>query len=658
MSPLAHGIFKNLTNDLNTQTPFQAGGLSRNVAEWHKITSDRTILKTVSGFKLDFMLSPPGNRSPKQLITTAAEIKIAQQLLDQLLVKNVISKVDLNPTGYTSNIFLRPKRTGGHRLILNLKNLNDYVEYSHFKMDNLLTAIHLTTDNCWFTSLDLSDAYYSVNVHRKHRKYLQFQFQGSSYQFTCMANGITSAPRTFTKIMKVPLSVLRENFNMTVMAYLDDILIISRSREGLLRDTQRAFQLFTSLGFAISPSKSVIEPSQTIDFLGFTLDSNTMLVTLMADKMTQIKQSIAETLELETMTIRDFARLVGRLAATLPGNRYGMLYLKHFEWAKSQALAQTKGKFDRQMTVTDDIKNDLRWWLNNIESASKPMSLPNPSLVIYTDASFGGWGCFCPETNKTARGRWHVSEQHHDINALELKAVQFALRALCSNLSDCHILIYSDNQTTVVGINKQGSTQSPNCNAIARDIWVWAMHNNLWLSATHCPGVLNVEADIASRVFNDSTEWQLAPGLFRTHCLSWGDISIDLFASRLNFQVQPYCAWQPDPYAFAIDAFLLDWGRWSLIYAFPPFSLVNRVLQKIVQDQAEAVMVVPRWTTQSWFPRLRQLMIRPPIQLPTRTGTLRLAHDPLQPHPLAGRLILWVCRLSGQSTRTWDFLHK
>ena len=153
---------------------------------------------------------------------------------------------------------------------------------------------------------------------------------------------------------------------------------------------------------------------------------------------------------------------------------------------------------------------------------------------------------------------------------------------------------------------------------------------------------------MASRIFNDSTEWQLAPALFQTHCLSWSDISIDLFASRLNFQVKPYCAWQPDPYAFAIDCFLLDWGRWALIYAFPPFSLVNRVLQKIVQDQAEAVMVVPRWTTQSWFPRLRQLLIRPPIQLPTRAGALRLAHDPLQPHPLAGQLILWVCRLSGR----------
>ena len=644
-----------LQTALNSQVKFQAGRLSCQISEWKKLTSDRTILNTIAGFKLDFYDAPPDNDFPKQLIVQTDEIKIAQDLLQDLLTKQVIRKSHLHPQGYTSNIFLRPKRNGGHRLILNLKNLNEFVEYFHFKMENLQTAIHLTTQNCWFTSLDLSDAYYSVNVHSSHRKYLQFAFEGETYHFTCMANGITSAPRTFTKLMKVPLSQLREKFDMIIMAYLDDILIISHTKKDLVQATQQAFDMFTSLGFAISPTKSVIEPSHQIDFLGFTLDSTTMLVTLIPDKAQQIKHILTDTLKLDSIIIRDFARLVGKLTATLPGNRYGRLFLKHFEWAKSRALRHSSGRYDKTMTMTDDIKNDLRWWLSNIDSVSRPMFLPNPAIVLYTDASFAGWGCYCPDSGIKTGGRWLTEEQSLDINCLELKAVQFALLALCDNMSNCHILVYSDNQTTVVSINKQGSIQSQNCNAIARDIWMWAMSKQLWLSSTHCPGVMNIEADSASRLFNDSTEWMLDAQTFNKTCRSWGKLSIDMFASRLNYQITPYCAWQPDPHAFAIDCFLLDWSHWSLIYAFPPFSLVNRVLQKIVLDQAEAVLVVPNWKTQPWFPRLQHLMIAPPIALPVTPGTLTLPHDPDKHHPLTGRLTLWVCRVSGQSMQLKGF---
>ena len=38
-------------------------------------------------------------------------------------------------------IFIFPKKDGTYRLILNLKNLNDHVEYHHFKMDTLQSAI-------------------------------------------------------------------------------------------------------------------------------------------------------------------------------------------------------------------------------------------------------------------------------------------------------------------------------------------------------------------------------------------------------------------------------------------------------------------------------------------------------------------------------------
>lgn len=101
------------------------------------------------------------------------------------------------------------------------------------------------------------------------------------------------------------------------------------------------------------------------------------------------------------------------------------------------------------------------------------------------------------------------------------------------------------------------------------------MHRNLWLSAAHLQGSQNIEADKASRVFYDNTEWKLHSDIFQIIIKTFFVPTIDLFASRINYQVSRYVAWHPDPGAHAIDAFSLDWGT-EQFYAFPPFSLLGK----------------------------------------------------------------------------------
>ena len=48
------------------------------------------------------------------------------------------------------------------RLIHNLKKLNSFVEKSHFKMEFIHTVLNLVTPTYWMASLDLKDAYFSV----------------------------------------------------------------------------------------------------------------------------------------------------------------------------------------------------------------------------------------------------------------------------------------------------------------------------------------------------------------------------------------------------------------------------------------------------------------------------------------------------------------
>ncbi|KAJ8027150.1 hypothetical protein HOLleu_32204 [Holothuria leucospilota] len=99
-------------------------------------------------------------------------------------------------------------------------------------------------------------------------------------------------------------------------------------------------------------------------------------------------------------------------------------------------------------------------------------------------------------------------------------------------------------------------------------------------------GILNQVADKSSRVFNDQLEWMLNRQVFRQLCDIFGTPDIDLFASRLNAQLNRYISWKPDPGSESVDAFLVDWQPY-FFYAFPPFSLVGKCLCKIEQDQAE-----------------------------------------------------------------------
>ena len=204
-------------------------------------------------------------------------------------------------------------------------------------------------------------------------------------------------------------------------------------------------------------------------------------------------------------------------------------------------------------------------------------------------------------------GRLSYQESKFHINYLELKATLLALQSLCNHMQCCHINLLCDNTTAVSYIRNMGGTKSRVCNEVTGEIILWCMPRHLKLSVSHWPAKLNVEADRASRIFhNSNTEWSLAISVFDELRAKWGEPDIDMFASRLNHKVSQYVGWKPDPGAIAIDAFTVHWSRYKLIYFFSPFNLIDKVLQYTQESNATAILVVPYWPTQFWYPHLLQ----------------------------------------------------
>ena len=223
----------------------------------------------------------------------------------------------------------------------------------------------------------------------------------------------------------------------------------------------------------------------------------------------------------------------------------------------------------------------------------------------------------------TARGLWSEPENRLHINFLELKAVVLALKSFEHRCKDHIVLIAMDNTTVVSYINKKGGMRSGSLCALLWRLLSWCHPRKIVLRARHIPGCLNVIADKLSR-HNQviQTEWSLSQQVFHLLCSKWGRPQIDLFATRFNHRLPKFVSPVSDLAAWAVDALSLSWGNLD-VYAFPPVSLLNQVVSKLVdQGCHRMILVASGWPNMPWFWDLVNLSRQIPFSLPLEKDLL------------------------------------
>ena len=230
---------------------------------------------------------------------------------------------------FISNIFLRRKKDGNYRMILNLKCFNENVSKHHFKMESLKSAVKLMKPGCYMASADLKDAYYSVPIHQyfSHQTFLKFPWRGKLFQFTCLPNGLSSALRCFTKILKPVYATLRRAGHDNV-GYIDDQYLQGDTKDECLSNVSDTVALLTKLGFLIHADKSVLVPVQMITFLGFILDSIQMLVRPTLEKAQKLKTTCEKLLTKPEVTVQELAEAIGIIVSNFPGVEFGPLFYR------------------------------------------------------------------------------------------------------------------------------------------------------------------------------------------------------------------------------------------------------------------------------------------------------------------------------------------
>ncbi|KZS04654.1 Uncharacterized protein APZ42_032360 [Daphnia magna] len=444
------------------------------------VTDDQWILQIIeSGYHIEFTHPPVQDKWPSKILLDEEKSTICNTEIKALSRKGAIVVAPDN-SGFISNFFIVPKNTKGKfRPIFNLKNLNLFVSYEHFKMEGTDKLKYLIRNNDYLVKLDLQNAYFLVPVVKEHQKFFKFFWKGIIYQYVwsvCLPFGLSSAPRVFTKVMKPLIARLRA-LGIRLIIYLDDILIMGSSHDEASRHLKVTIDLLQSVGFLISWEKSVLFPAQTIEFLGLNIDSRISTISLPPAKVDSIIALCYSLLRADQVKLRDIAKILGNFSWSIPtvpfAQGHSRLLQQFYIWSMhySRDLSQL-------VTLSPEACLDLQWWVDHLRQSNGKAILPScPDLSIFADASLQGWGAVCGSV--TTRGPCPQVDRSRHINELELLGALYAWQTFTRESRSISVHLFLDNSTAVAYVNKCGGTCSRELSAITSKIVKWCESRNI-----------------------------------------------------------------------------------------------------------------------------------------------------------------------------------
>ena len=385
------------------------------------------------------------------------------------------------------------------------RGVNSYVpslDKLHFQ--TIDDAIKLVDHNYYLAKIDLRHAYRSVPIHPSNYPAtgLKWTFSGDScptYMYdTRLCFGGRRSPGIFHRLTQsVRRMMCRKGFE-GIIAYLDDFLVVSRSKEECELAFTTLHELLLDLGFEISLSK-VVPPCQQLTFLGIVFDTQAMELSLPKDKLNETRDLVNLFTKRKRASKRQLQQLAGKLNWACRVVHGGRTFLRRIIDCMN-SLKTSSAKF----LFTPEFCKDLFWWQTFLFhfNGKRLVHSKVPIADVETDASNEAVGFYF-------RGDWAYSFLPADapdiaplhINFKEAFAIFLAAKRWAPLWAHHHVIVKCDNQAAVAMINK-GTTANPIVMTWLRDLfWLSAIHN-FRITAVYIPGVVNLRADRLSRMHN------------------------------------------------------------------------------------------------------------------------------------------------------------
>lgn len=403
------------------------------------------------------------------------------------------------------------------RLVIDLsRNLNQLLPHTTFHYASVQDAVRLSTPNCFYSKLDISNCFLSFPLHPSTYKYFVFQFDHQYYQFVRLPFGLSTAPRICTLLLSVIQFKLEQQHDIKMVRYLDDFLFISNTYSTSSQHLATAIQTCEQFGLVVNAKKTE-GPSQHMQFLGIQLNSVACTLSISSERIDEMNTLLLQHFHTPSSTpvrVKQIMSFVGKLSfvsQVLPSSRPFMRRL----------LDAIKGKRKLQRCrLPIEFKLDCVIWLQRIQQWNGLISwsvYTQQPFVIVSDASITGFGFYLQsfppnvslhqipialQPGSAVSGTWHPSMSHllsnRSIAYLELFSVLYALTMLAPVLHNQSVLILTDNSSNVPIINKLRTSSTTIINLLRSLAELSATHV-FACKARHISGESNVLADFLSR---------------------------------------------------------------------------------------------------------------------------------------------------------------
>ena len=254
------------------------------------------------------------------------------------------------------------------RLCLDFRQLNAVTERQAFSMPNIAEMLDKLNGAKYFSSIDLGNAYYQVELEEESKKKTAFSTKMGQFCFNRMPFGIAAAPGTFQELMMKVLG----NIDGTAV-YLDDILVFTESIEQHYKTLGEVLERIKKAGLRINPEKCHILRKE-LKFLGHIINSRGI-----------------QTDPSKTEAIRSFQmpKCIKNLRSFLGICNYYRRFIKGYA-EKSRALEELCGRNKEKKLVWTEKCEKAFHDMKKALTTSPILGFPDfrKEFILDTDASF------------------------------------------------------------------------------------------------------------------------------------------------------------------------------------------------------------------------------------------------------------------------------